>query len=157
MIFDKLENWKNYFNSENIAKLQPAFELLNTLNADSVEQRYEIDGDNMFCMVASYQTKPNNEAQIEYHREYIDIQLLISGEEFLDWATPALTPVTLPYDSDNDVALHATNLNDNSRLRLRPGFFAILFPNEGHAPGIAVDNITQVKKAVVKIHRSLLT
>jgi YhcH/YjgK/YiaL family protein len=156
MIFDKTDNWENYFSSALVGKLRPAFELLGKLNADAPEQRYDIDGDNIYCMVASYQTKPASEARLEYHREYVDIQILLSGAEIIGWALPELSPGTVPYEPDNDIAFHAYSENASSTVKLLPGLFAMFFTEEGHAPGLAVNNSTEVKKAVVKIHRSLL-
>ncbi|MCF6175377.1 MAG: YhcH/YjgK/YiaL family protein [Victivallaceae bacterium] len=156
MIFDKTTNWENYFSSAIADKLRPAFELLGKLDANSTEQRYDIDGDNMFCMVASYETKAANEAQLEYHREYIDIQVLLAGEETIGWALPELTPETVAYNSDNDIAFHAYNATESSTVKLVPGLFAIFLTEEGHAPGLITNQVTTVKKAVVKIHRSLL-
>ena len=155
MIFDKTTNWENYFSSAIADKLRPAFELLSKLNADSTEQRYDIDGDKLFCMVASYSTRPPSDVELEYHREYIDIQILLSGKESIGWALPELTAETVPYNPDNDIAFHAYNATESSTVKLVPGLFAIFLTTEGHAPGLVTDQVTTVKKAVVKIHRSL--
>lgn len=156
MIFDKIDNWANYFSNSTVEKLRPAFEFIAKLDENSPAQRHEIDGDKLFCMVSEYATQPADKAQLEYHRDYIDIQLLLSGEEAIGWALPEASQETLPYSSDNDVALHVYNPSDSSHIKLCPGLCAIFFPEEGHAPCLAIDSSTTVKKVVVKIHNSLL-
>ncbi|MFH1308555.1 MAG: YhcH/YjgK/YiaL family protein [Patescibacteria group bacterium] len=45
--------------------------------------RTKIEGDNIFLMVQEYETRPKEEKSAEQHKKYIDIQLILSGEEII--------------------------------------------------------------------------
>lgn len=156
MIFDRIENWRKYFSAGVAEKLQPAFDFINGLDITSEVKKYELSGDDMFCPVSEYVTLPEANAKVEYHGEYIDIQVLISGEEYIGWSALCETPETVAFDSGCDVGFHAYEADKVSLLRLRPGYFAMLLPGEGHAPCIASGAPAPVKKAVIKIRKSLL-
>ena len=48
--------------------------------------RYELQGDNIFMNVMTFNTQSPVEKKAELHEQYIDIQLLLNGEEFcLAW------------------------------------------------------------------------
>ena len=58
-----------------------ALEILRDTDFSQLEdKRYEVDGDNLFFFLQSYETKPDNDTP-EAHRKYIDIQFLVSGRE----------------------------------------------------------------------------
>ena len=47
--------------------------------------RVEIDGDRVFALVQRYETVMTDAPRFEYHRKYIDIQYIVSGEEVIGW------------------------------------------------------------------------
>ena len=136
------------------AKVHPrfdvAFEALKKYAADCpADGKYEIDGKNVFIAVMTGPTKPRAEKKFEVHRDYIDIQYIVSGEEIMGNETlDKLTPAD-EYKPD----VQKLHLNDEfDQIKLTAGEFAIFFPNEPHAPGIAVDDTpVEVKKIVVKV------
>ena len=136
------------------AKVHPRFELafqaLREYAAkDVADGKYEIDGKNVFISVMTGPTKPVAEKKFEVHRDYIDIQYIVSGCEIMgNESLDKLTPIT---EYKPDVQKLALN-GEYDKVRLSAGEFAIFFPYEPHAPGIAVDDIpTEVKKIVVKV------
>ncbi|MBM2838908.1 MAG: beta-D-galactosidase, partial [Deltaproteobacteria bacterium] len=48
--------------------------------------RVDIDGDRVFALVQRYETVMTDAPRFEYHRKYIDIQYIVSGEEIIGWA-----------------------------------------------------------------------
>ncbi|MGC9329842.1 MAG: YhcH/YjgK/YiaL family protein, partial [Candidatus Hinthialibacter sp.] len=76
MIFDEMGYWENY-------PLGPAWEtaftFLKTLAPDAEEKKYPIEGDDIFARVMSYETKPREEAVLEAHMKYVDIQTVLYG------------------------------------------------------------------------------
>lgn len=149
MILDTLPQWRRY------AAIMPgfakAFEYLETLNTGTATGRYELDGDRVYCLVQRYQTKPLAQAKLEAHRNYVDIQYLIAGRETILWAPlAALTTVTQPYDATRDIGFFAT-VAGTTPVNLEAGHFSILFPADGHAPGIEWNGALDVVKAVVKV------
>jgi YhcH/YjgK/YiaL family protein len=45
--------------------------------------KYTVDGDNLFFTVVEGQTRPLAEQRPEFHRQYIDIHIVLAGEEII--------------------------------------------------------------------------
>ena len=153
MIFDKIENLKNY------AELAPeVFEkvsaFLGTLDANSPDGRTELMGADLYAMVQRYNTHLHIPEKLENHEKYIDIQLLLDGEEIIYYSPVEGCKVTVPYDETKDCAFFYAEKEGMTALELKPGNFAVFLPIEGHAPGCG-DPDKAVVKVVIKINRSL--
>ena len=149
MILDCLPQWRRY--ATTLSGLAKAFEYLQTLDAGCPNGRYELDGDRMYCLVQRYRTKPRAQAALEAHRKYADVQFILAGRETILWAPhAALTKVTQPYDANRDTEFFGMIANPMP-VSLIAGQFAILFPADGHAPGLETDHAADVVKAVVKV------
>ena len=85
-------------------------------------------------------------AKLEAHKDFIDIQMPLSDEEILGY-TPLCNLPDTEYDAEKDIAFYP-GLAENY-FTLKPGQFAIFFPQDGHAPGVSK---TGLKKVVVKVH-----
>jgi YhcH/YjgK/YiaL family protein len=149
MILDSLPLWRRY------AALNPrlarGFEFLEKFPSDPAVGRHEIDGDAVYALVQRYHTRPVEQMQFEAHRRYIDIQYLASGCEVIQWAPLAsLAAATKPYDAVTDAALYATTPG-MAPMQLQVGQFAILFPDDAHAPCCAWGDPAEVLKVVVKV------
>ena len=116
MIFDKIENLKNY------AGLAPeVFEkitaFLGGLSADTEDGRTELMGSDLYAMVQRYNTHPFDADKLETHTKYIDIQLLLAGEEVIYYGYADGLPVTSPYSDEKDYAFYRAGRGTRSRLR----------------------------------------
>lgn len=111
--------------------------------------RHAIEGDQVYAMVSHYTTRAVPDTlRWETHREYIDVQYLAAGREAIGW-----TPVTAvqniePYDAAKDVAFHA---GAGELVIMAEGQFAVFFPDDAHAPGLAAGGAQEVLKVVVKV------
>jgi biofilm protein TabA len=111
--------------------------------------RIDIDGDNVFALIQSYETQPAAEKKYESHHAYADIQYLAAGTEVIHYApVTALQPIT-PYDAEQDYVLYA-DPTASTPLLLTPGTFAVFLPADGHKPGCQ-DDPRQIKKVVIKV------
>lgn len=129
--------------------------LAETNMAELAIGRHDIDGDNIFVNVMAFDTACADSKLHEVHREYLDIQYLITGEERIGFALANDGhTVDKPYDADNDYWL-AGPLDTESEVVMVPGMFAIFLPNQPHKPGCQVQMPQAIKKAVVKVHRHL--
>ncbi|MGO2507422.1 MAG: N-acetylneuraminate anomerase [Vibrio hibernica] len=117
--------------------------------------RHEIDGDKMFANVMSFETGDANKKRAEVHLDYIDMQVLISGEERIEFALDGKHTHATEYDKEGDYYL-VENLLNRCEVTLSPAQFAIFFPSEPHKPGCIVTQSSLLKKVVVKIHRDCL-
>lgn len=120
--------------------------------------KYEIEGDKMFALVQEGVTEDKQLRKPEAHNRYIDIQYLVSGAgEIIGVCrrTPDSVPSEDYFDS-RDIAFYQ-DVKDESEVLLRPGMFAVFFPDDIHRPLCAVDGSgSPVKKVVIKIDKALL-
>ncbi|OCG02895.1 YhcH/YjgK/YiaL family protein [Gilliamella sp. wkB112] len=124
----------------------------NNVNSNTPVGRYEIDGNNIFFMVSDSTSRHIHEANPEYHNKYIDVQIVLVGEEGM--AISTLPPYTKVLDdklTDNDIAFVETP-KEETMLVLHANDFIVFLPHEVHKPLCAVDDkIATVRKVVVKI------
>ena len=146
MIYDTLEHAGQYRKlSGNLAK---ALDYLTGTELETVEAgRVEIDGERVFALFQSYETKPENDRP-EAHRKYIDIQYLIEGEELIGVAPLASMERVAEAAPERDIWFYE---GETAKLPLGGGRFAILFPQDAHAPCIAAGECRPVRKVVVKV------
>ena len=129
-----------------------AFDEVKKIFAGGIEDgKYVIDGDKLYINVMTYDSKEEEKSCFESHKKYIDIQVILEGEEIIGFESTEKLSITKEYDEGGDYMLYA--LNDKyDRIRVESGEFVVIFPEEPHAPSMAVDNIpTRVRKAVVKV------
>ena len=147
MIIDTLENAHFYYGISTRFSLALKF-LKNTDFSNFDDGKFEIDKDNMYASIQSYNTKTQENALFEAHRKYIDIQYVIAGEELIGYTNiKGLTPKSV-YNEENDIVFME---GAGDFLRLHSENFAILMPQDAHKPSIAVDKPSPVKKVVIKI------
>ena len=94
-----------------------------------------------------YETKGKNESKFEGHHQYIDLQYIISGTEYIG-ITTLTNQIPIETNSENDYDLYEI---DSDLIRFDSGMFMIFFPDDLHMPGISLNQVSTVKKIVVKI------
>lgn len=115
--------------------------------AELAPGRHDIDGQRVFALVSDYDTKPAAEGRWEAHKKYLDLQCLVSGRELIGY-TPLASLVGGQYIPEKDIVWLTGH---GSFITMEPGRFMLLWPGDGHMPGIAVDGPEPVRKVVVKI------
>ena len=92
------------------------------------------------------------EEYLESHIKYIDLQLLISGTERINYMNiDGLEPQT-KYDPDKDIIFYKKPKAEAGSIYLNGRNFAIFFPQDAHAPQIStLAHQSNVKKVVIKI------
>ena len=109
--------------------------------------RYPIDGERVFAIVSRERGRRRDEAQLEAHRRYIDIQLVLSGSDDMGWRPlPLCRQTAISYDAEGDIAFFGDP--PLSWVTVGPGMFAVFFPEDGHLPLISHDIL---HKVVVKV------
>ena len=132
-LMDKVEE---FFRNTDLSALEPG--------------RIVLQGDDLFVNVNRQDAHTRDEAPIEAHRDYIDIQVPISSDEEMGFMSSQFMPApSVPYSAQKDVAFYP-GLCD-TYLNVRKGMFVVFFPGEGHAPAITKDGIL---KLIVKIRKS---
>jgi len=146
IIIDKLNHAERYF------KMHPAFEKAFTfLRRDDLAElpaeRYEIDGDRLFCMISKGPGRSRSEAKLEAHRKYIDIQYVIAGTDEMGWKPTAdCKMIDAEYDANKDIMFFKDQ--PDSWTEVPAGSFVIFSPQDAHAPLVSEG---EIHKAVLKI------
>ena len=146
MIADNLKNCGKYASCHE--GFDKAFDFLKKAVSENLPVgRYEIDGDKVFAFIQEYESKPDS--SFEAHKNYIDIQFIISGTEVMKVADISQMTVSVPYTED---VMFFENNERASVLVIEEGEYGIFFPWDAHKPGLCFDGKpAQVKKAVVKV------
>ncbi|MBV7387150.1 YhcH/YjgK/YiaL family protein [Pasteurellaceae bacterium TAE3-ERU1] len=131
---------------------------LNTLDLDALETgRHDID-EQIFMNVMTPETEEASTRKPELHRLHTDIQVLISGQEAMEYGVgnPNLDGYE-PYNEENDFQLTPQAIPHKNTIVLKPKMFAVFFPYEEHTPTCWVGGKAEkIKKLVVKIPHELL-
>ena len=147
MIIDEIRNLKLY-------KKVPAkvIDFVSKLNIDTPCGRYDIDK-KCYVNVETYSTKPVASAMYEAHKKYIDIQIVLDGEEKIYYKNKDKISYPQQFDDKGDIGFYNEMISDDDAyVRLDGSNFAIIYPHEGHAPQIqSGEKTARVKKAVVKL------
>lgn len=82
---------------------------------------------------------PREKAQLEVHRDYIDIHVPLKGTEIIGWSpTASLKHPRGAYDAEKDILFYGDAAD--SLLHVKKGQMAIFFPEDAHAPNIGLGN-----------------
>lgn len=117
--------------------------------------RYELQGDNIFMNVMTVNTQSPVEKKAELHEQYIDIQLLLNGEERILFGMAGTARQCEEFHHEDDYQLCSAIENEQAII-LKPGMFAVFMPGEPHKPGCVVGEPGEIKKVVVKIKADLM-
>ena len=144
MIKDLIANYKKY---EDISsELKKGLEIIVNADFNSLPDGRHVYSDDIYMNIQTYVTK--QDADYEAHRDYADIQYIISGEEKIGVTPYSLCSPKIPYNKDKDIEFLT---GEGQYIPLREGEFMILLPKDAHKPSITLDNSCEVRKAVVKV------
>ncbi len=115
---------------------------------DSEVGRYEMGDTGCFVLVQELETKPASEKLIELHKNYLDVHIVLSGEEVLEYEDIAKLTAADEYNALKDIQF----LNgDGQAVLIKPEMFCVVFPHDGHKPGCCKDAPSKLRKLVVKV------
>lgn len=125
-----------------------AFEFLSKTDFENLpDGKHEIHGERLFVIVASDQGKGRENAMLEFHRNYIDIQYIINGADEIGWlAACDCRRISTEYDRSKDLGFFFDR--PKTWLYVPSNSFAIFYPEDAHAP---LGCNGAVRKAVVKV------
>ena len=156
MIIDSLENLSFYESMH--PRFPAAFAFLKELIASGAADGRHVmpnaDVENaVYVNIATGNVAPKEAATSESHEKYIDVQLVLSGEELMCVPAKEAPAATIPYNEAKDCFLYEpVAFEDCDRLRVCEGSFVIFFTKELHAPSMSLaSEPTCVRKAVVKV------
>ena len=146
MIKDDIKRAETYYNiSEN---LKIGFEWIKNNDLKNMpDGRYEIS-DKIYANLQSYLTK--NDAPYEAHRDYIDIQYMVTGEELSGRVDYSDCITKEEYNKEKDIEFMECNTKEEF-FKIKEGEFFVFFPHDAHKPALKINQNKQVKKVIVKV------
>ena len=145
MITATLKDFHRYTNLH--PQFQKVEEFLKTFSFGNAGERIQIEGEKLFVIQAIDNAKLKENAFLEAHNRYIDIQICLEGNETMGWRsrTNCHRPKSA-FDTDKDIIFF-----DDKPLNyfeVPANSFAIFFPEDCHTPLIGEGVI---KKVIFKI------
>jgi YhcH/YjgK/YiaL family protein len=143
-----LKDWRS---AQGIQGLERAFEYLAGTDLTTLPLgRTDVLGDDIYVTVSEAETKPPEQVKFEAHRRYIDIQLVVRGQEAMGVAPAAALTTAEPYDPARDIEFFALPATSET-VAVRAGEFVVFTPDTGHRPSLHLDGPHVSRKVVVKV------
>ncbi len=146
MILDILENSHKYFSLHE--GFEKAFNFLTRPDLKELPlESYKIDSDIVYAMLSKDHGRRKEDALLETHERYIDIQLVLEGTDNMGWkpGSSCIKP-SGKYNQEKDVQFFSDE--PETWLATKSGSFAIFFPEDAHMPMISS---AIIHKAVIKV------
>lgn len=146
MIVDSLKNAHLYYSVA--PRLKQAFEALAQFDLETLAPgKYEIEGSEIFLNLVERDLKTAEEAKLEVHDKYIDVQIVLRGQEGFGWSErQAMTQPQSEFNQEKDIQFFDDK--PQTYYTLTPGQFTILLPEDSHAPLVGEGPI---RKAIIKV------
>jgi YhcH/YjgK/YiaL family protein len=113
-------------------------------------QKVELGG-GVFASEQVYETRLRADSFFESHRKYIDVQVIIEGEELMEVIDASRIVIRQPYNPDRDLIVYQDS-GDATLLRMFAGHAAIFHPTDVHMPTLRIKSApVLVRKTVVKV------
>lgn len=146
MILDVLDNADRYFTLNKGFRNGFAFLMRSDLHT-LAPGRHEISTDRVYALVEDAPGRKKQDAELEAHEKYIDIQLVVSGLDTMGWKRKqTCTQISKAYHPGKDIEFYKDA--PDLWLPVSAGMFAIFFPEDAHMPMISDGHL---RKCVIKI------
>jgi len=158
-IFGTLDVVKQQVNNNKFAKafgylekvLEKGSDKNNRLLLLPVDAFEKVDLDeNNFGLEQVYNSRDRDNCFFESHKQYIDVQFILEGEEVIEVANSDELTIDMEYDNDMDLIKYKSTPN-SSIIKLKKGDVAIFYPEDAHMPCVKLESTTKVVKTVVKV------
>lgn len=147
MILANIADWERYSDINPYLSKLFKFVTSNDL-ANFATTRIVLQDDDLFINMAEPTLKKAEEQKLEVHRQYIDVHIPLTGEEII--GISHLSELTVesdePFNEEDDFAVYSEPARNY--IKVRPGQFCLVFPEDAHAPIIGEGKI---KKAIAKV------
>lgn len=156
MIMDAFANYSSYpFGSF----WEKAFEWLKTLDSASLEGKTFLLEKKLYGNIFTFYPKTRAEGVLESHQRYVDLHVLLQGQEKMEWELNSRLSSLGAYNQEKDVIFYEKKEFLSGEFLLQPGFFVVFFPHDAHLTQLHTACAVPVpyKKVVVKMDQELLS
>ena len=148
MILDSLDNAECYFDGDwwrdTVAFLRSATPAL-------ADGEHLVRARQIVARVHRGQTTPRANAMLESHRAHVDVHVVLEGKDSLIVWPASRLQIRTPYNQAQDVVFYDPPAEGGVPFTLRPGSFAVLFPQDAHMTQITQGAPARIKKLVMKV------
>ncbi len=146
MIVDSILNIERY-----VAILPSIGDIIFNIQNDLLQPGKQVIDDESFFIHSIYNTERPDEIIYENHKKYLDVHLVLKGEESILFGDAKYMNPVRKYDEVEDYEL--LNYPGNiGTIVIHAMNFAILFPGEAHKGGVSIDGTPcKVEKVVIKM------
>lgn len=133
-------------------KLTPWIEKLASLDVQQLTPgRHEL-GDGNYMNVDVTETAPAAQRNMEAHRAYIDIQMVIEGSEIIGYQPVCRAGDVVEDRSASDAWFYQPPVTADMQIHMEPGTFTVFTPADGHRCLCAPDGVGRpIRKIIMKI------
>lgn len=147
MIFGNVKNLGEYPFLEE--KIQECFTYAQENDLLAYEKgSHEIDGERLFVNIVEYTTTEAENRFWEAHKKYLDVHLMLRGNEQIDLNFIQNMDIKEFVEADDFLPMDGEK---NSSIVLKDGDFLICYPSDGHRTAVAVNEPETIKKAIFKV------
>ena len=146
MIIDNLSNARQYFSLH--PSFSEVFSYLDSIDWNNLTTGViKLNGEQLKITISESEMKTKDEAKLESHQKFIDIQIPVTKSETFGWhSLRTLKESVNGYDDAKDIEFFDDE--PTAYITVQPGEFAVFFPGDGHAPLVGEGKI---KKIIVKV------
>lgn len=131
------------------ANLDTAIEYIKSCDLRSlIDGRNEIDGDNVYLNCFGYKTMKEDECFFEAHRRYLDVHIVLTGNELIGVSDTASLEKTDENDETDYVGYKG---KVKCYYKMNTSKFLIAYPEDAHMVKLMDREQSYVKKAVIKV------
>ncbi|MNP42962.1 cryptic beta-D-galactosidase subunit beta [compost metagenome] len=105
--------------------------------------------DEIFYVVAEYDTKSASECFWEAHEKNLDFHYIIEGSEAIGIEPIDHLTIKEAYNEEKDAVFFTGEVN--TTVPVSAGDVLICYPQDGHMTGIAVQEKVKVRKVILKV------
>ena len=131
-------------------KITEALDLIKNLDKSTLTPGIHEVNDEFYYNYLIYEAKEPADSIYEAHKNYVDIQYIVEGQERVDVSFEEYMELDTPYNPEKDIMFFKSPKESFTRI-LGPGEYVIVLPHELHKPGQKVGEDGNVKKIVGKV------
>lgn len=131
-------------------KITEALDLIKNLDKSTLTPGIHEVNDEFYYNYLEYEAKEPTDTIYESHKNYVDIQYIVEGQEHIDVSFEEYMELDTPYNTEKDIMFFKNPKESFARI-LGPGEYVIVLPHELHKPGQKVGENGHVKKIVGKV------
>lgn len=130
-----------------IPGLEEAVKAANEIT-DMTPRTVQLSGGNKILVQVNTTKQFHETMKSEAHRDYLDIQYILEGEEVVGWAPLETLTLDGEFNTAKDKGMYAGPVD---MVRVGAGYCYVVFPEDAHMPNLCADAPKEIKKLVLKL------